>query len=112
VLTELSVLSDRPIVAEGKSIAPLRIGDETVVGLLRVGDRVDVIASAPESGTGAEVIAEDVRVVTIPRPPADPSGLDAGGADPLTLLLVEVTPDQATLLADAATTSQLSVLLG
>jgi Flp pilus assembly protein CpaB len=112
VLTELSVLSDRPIVAEGKSIAPLRIADETVVGLLHVGDRVDVIASDPESGTGAEVIAEDVRVVTIPRSSADPSGLDPGGVDPLTLLLVEVTPDQATLLADAATTSQLSVLLG
>lgn len=111
VLTELSVLSDRPVVAAGKALAPVRIADETVVGLLRIGDRIDVVASAPESGSRAAVVAEDVRVVTIPRPKSSGGGLDATAGDPQTLLLVEVTPDQATALADAAATSQLSVLL-
>ncbi|QDP98025.1 Flp pilus assembly protein CpaB [Microlunatus elymi] len=112
VLTDLSVLGPRPDVRAGMVIAPLRISDAAVVGLLRVGDRVDVVASNPESDAGAKVIADQVRVVTIPKPAEDTSQLSPTSGDPQTLLLIEVTRDQATALADAAATSQLSVLLG
>ncbi|HEY9291898.1 MAG TPA: RcpC/CpaB family pilus assembly protein [Microlunatus sp.] len=112
VLTALSVLGVRPDTHPGLVIAPLRISDAAVVGLLRVGDRVDVVASDPESGTAARVIADQVRVVTIPKAAEDTSQLSPTSSDPQTLLLVEVTRDQATALADAAAASQLSVLLG
>ena len=112
VLTELSVLGARPDTTPGMVIAPLRISDAAVVGLLRVGDRVDVVASDPESGSAARVIADQVRVVTIPKAAEDTSQLSPTSGDPQTLLLVEVSRDQATTLADAAAASQLSVLLG
>lgn len=110
-LTTLSVIGDHPTVADGKVIAPVRISDAAVIGLLRVGDRVDVVAADPESGSGAQVIAHQVRVVTIPRPNSTGNGLDPGNADPQTLVLVEVSTDEATTLADAAASSQLSLLL-
>lgn len=110
VLTSVSVLGGRPESAAGLVITPLRISDAAVIGLLRVGDRVDVVASDPESGAAARVIAEQVRVVTIPR--SQPSGgLDSTDRDAASLLLVEVDRAQATSLADAAAGSQISLLL-
>ncbi|QGN33615.1 RcpC/CpaB family pilus assembly protein [Microlunatus sp. Gsoil 973] len=112
VLTGLSVIGGRPTAADGKVIAPVRISDAAVIDLLRIGDRVDIVAADPESGSGARVVARQVRVVTIPRPAGSGGGLDPGTDDPQTLVLVEVTPDEATALADAAAGSQLSLLLG
>ena len=111
ILTSVSVLGARPDLGDGLVIAPLRIGDAAVVRLLRVGDRVDVVASDPETGRGAEVVAQQVRVVTIPRTGEDGSALDPGTGDPQTLVLVAVTGEQATRLADAAAGSQISLLL-
>ncbi|SDS33084.1 SAF domain-containing protein [Microlunatus soli] len=110
VLTSVSVLRTRPESAAGLVITPLRIGDAAVLALLRVGDRVDVVASDPESGTGARVIAEQVRVVTIPRT-SGAGGLGGTDRDAASLLLVEVDRQQATVLADAAARSQISLLL-
>ena len=112
VLTTLSVIGSRPAVADGTVIAPVRIADAAVIGLLRVGDRVDIVAADPESGGRARLIAHQVRVVTIPRAAASGGGLDPGADDPHTLVLVEVTVDEATALAGAAVGSQLSLLLG
>lgn len=111
VLTSVSVLSSREEATPGTVITPLRISDAAVVGLLRVGDRVDVVSSDPESGAGARVIAEQVRVVTIPRTSGGGSGLGSTDSDAETLLLVQVSRDQATALADAAAGSRLSLLL-
>lgn len=111
VLTRVSVLGSRQQVGAGMVIAPLRISDPAVVALVRVGDRVDVVAASPESGHGAQVIAEQLRVVTIPRTDGGSAPLAADGADAETLLLVAARPKQAELLAEAATRSQLSVLL-
>jgi len=111
VLTTLSVIGDHPSVAAGMVIAPVRISDAAVIGLLRVGDRVDIVAADPQSGSGAHVIAEQVRVVTIPRPSDSGSSLSPDSGDPQTLVLVEVSTDEATALADAAAGSQLSLLL-
>jgi len=111
VLTNLSVIGDHPTVAHGNVIAPVRISDAAVIGLLRVGDRVDIVAADPESGGAAHVIAEQVRVVTIPHSSDSGSSLAPDSGDPQTLVLVEVSTDQATALADAAAGSQLSLLL-
>lgn len=111
VLTTLSVIGDHPTVTHGNVIAPVRISDAAVIGLLRVGDRVDIVAADPESGGGAHLIAEQVRVVTIPRSSDSGSSLAPDSGDPQTLVLVEVSTDQATALADAAAGSQLSILL-
>lgn len=111
VLTTLSVIGDHPTVTHGNVIAPVRISDAAVIGLLRVGDRVDIVAADPESGGGAHLIAEQVRVVTIPRSSDSGSSLAPYSGDPQTLVLVEVSTDQATALADAAAGSQLSILL-
>lgn len=117
VLTNASVLdTTRPRAAHGLVITPIRISDAAVVALLRVGDRVDVVATGQSSTTpdgvapAAQVIAEQVRVVTIPRP-ATGSGLGSTEQDAQTLILVEVTRDQATTLATAAADSRLSLLL-
>lgn len=110
VLTSVSVLSTRPESAAGLVITPLRVTDAAVIALLRVGDRVDVVASDPESGS-AQVIAEQVRVVTIPRSSGGSGGLGSSDRDTESLLLVEVDREQATALADAAARSQISLLL-
>uniref|UniRef100_A0AAU3GZR4 Flp pilus assembly protein RcpC/CpaB domain-containing protein n=1 Tax=Streptomyces sp. NBC_01401 TaxID=2903854 RepID=A0AAU3GZR4_9ACTN len=58
--------------------APVRIADAATVGLLRPGDRVDVIA-AGDGGAGAEVVARDVRVAEVPRgAPGVPRGAGDG----------------------------------
>ncbi|MEV6260959.1 hypothetical protein AB0M42_09435 [Streptomyces sp. NPDC051784] len=51
--------------AERLVAAPVRIADAATVGLLRPGDRVDVIA-AEEGDGAAEVVARGVRVAEIP----------------------------------------------
>ena len=107
ILTALDVLTSR-VVGPGQVVAPLRLPDAEVASVIRVGDRVDVVAADPETRS-ARVIATSVRVVTIPQPLAD-RGIgppnDAGGA----LLLVEVDPADATRLAGAAAAAQLSVV--
>lgn len=111
VLTDIALLGSRPSARAGSVIVPLRISDPAVVGLLRVGDRVDVVAGDPETGRGARVVAQQVRVVTIPKAAVDGSALDPGTAESSSLVLVAATPAEATLLADAAAGSQITVLL-
>lgn len=102
VLTDLSVLSDRTLADPGLVIAPLRIGDATIAGLLRVGDRVDVVSGAT-AGSRATVVASDVRVVALPADPgADGLGVTAGGNGGQ-LVLVAATPEQAAALVDLGT---------
>src|SRR5699024_5660370 len=75
VLTTLSVI--RPRSGEdhdGLVTTPLRLADDDVVGLLAVGDVVDVIAADPRSGSSV-VVAEGVRIVAIPQ--------TTGGSGPL-----------------------------
>ena len=45
---------------------PVRLPDAGMVGLLRVGDRIDLVAADPR-GDGAETVAVDVPVLAIPR---------------------------------------------
>ncbi|WP_406861443.1 hypothetical protein ABZO31_13665 [Streptomyces sp. HUAS MG47] len=87
--------------------APVRIADAATVRLLRLGDRVDVIAAANSptgEETAARVIATGARVAGVPRPGETRS--DDGA-----LVVLSVPRSTATVLAGASVTSQLAVTL-
>ena len=89
------------LLPEGQVAAPVRLADLAVAGLVRTGDRVDVLATEPGADR-AETLAPDARV------------LAAGGSgdDPTTgLLVVAVDDATAARLAAAATTATLTVSL-
>lgn len=106
VITDLDL--GAPRAGSGSVVAPLRLTDTDVVGLLGVGDRVDVIA-AGASGGRAKVVATNVLVVGLPRP-ADDGGL-SGSSPQGPLLLVQVDLDTATALNEAAANGRLDVVL-
>lgn len=82
--------------------APVRIHDAAVVGLLEVGDRIDVYAASRDTSYADRVVA-GVRVVTLPSPADD----NEEGA----LVVLAVTPDEAAALAEASATAPLSLTL-
>ncbi|MFF9770741.1 hypothetical protein ACF1GT_29875 [Streptomyces sp. NPDC014636] len=85
--------------------APVRIADAATVGLLRPGDRVDVIAAEdPSTGGGARVLARGARVTRVPEPPA-------GAADSGALVVLSVPRPTAARLVGASTTARLAVTL-
>ena len=104
------VLTDRRLLGRsllagyppGLVAAPVRIGDADVVGLLAVGDRIDVYATRRDTWPADRVVAA-VRVVTLPRPSSD----NEEGA----LVVLAVTPVEAAALAEAAATAPLSLTL-
>ncbi len=90
----------------GAVAAPVRIGDAASVDLLRVGDRVTVLAADPQGDAGAVTVADTVPVIAVPpRRRSDPS-LVSGA---LVVLAVDATT--ARELAGAGVTSFLSVVL-
>lgn len=108
-LTSVSVVRPRADTdRDGLVTTPLRLADADVVGLLAVGDVVDVIAADPRTGS-SKVVAEQVRIVAIPRTAGDSGPLGTSGSDDGRLVLVEVTPTVATRLASAAVSTQLTV---
>lgn len=88
----------------GHVAAPVRIADPGATGLLRIGDRVDVIAADPQGRTDAALVAEAAPVVALPR--AEESTLASGG-----LVVLAVTEETARALAAAAVTGYLSVVI-
>jgi pilus assembly protein CpaB len=84
--------------------APVRLADLAVAGLVRTGDRVDVLATAPDA-TAAEVVAGDALVLAAPEPATDPATDDGG------LLVLAVDDATAARLAAVATTATLTVSL-
>ena len=89
----------------GLVAAPVRLADPAVAGLLRPGDRVDVLAAPadPALGTRTTVAAADVPVLAVPA--ADPT-VDQGA-----LVVLATSPRVAMVLAAAATGQRLSVTL-
>lgn len=85
---------------------PVRIGDAAAVRLLRVGDRIDVLAADPQRRSPASVVDHDVPVLAIPRPEEATPGLTSGA-----LLVVGVSDAAARTLAQASVSSVLSVVL-
>ena len=91
----------------GRVALPVRIADADVVGLLHVGDHVDLVAADPRSGT-ASYIAVAVPVLALPSP-ADQDV----GANGLTgrLVVVAALPAEVDEIAGAVATGLLSVVL-
>jgi Flp pilus assembly protein CpaB len=89
------------LLPDGQVAAPVRLADLAVAGLVRTGDRVDVLAVPPDAAA-AEVVAGDALVLAA-------TGADeAAGAG---LLLIAVDAETAARLAAAATTATLTVNL-
>jgi hypothetical protein len=94
-------------VGAGLVAAPVRIADPGAALLLQPGDVIDVLASTDHStAAAAPVVAAGVRVLTVPSGTEATAGLDDGA-----LVVVAATPATASLLARAAITSRLSVVI-
>ncbi|WP_165367651.1 RcpC/CpaB family pilus assembly protein [Phytoactinopolyspora endophytica] len=85
--------------------SPVRIADAGAAALIRVGDRINLLAVAADGAHGAHVVAADIPVLSVDRDSGDTS---TGG----TLLTVAATPEQAAELAQAEVTSRLSFTIG
>ncbi|MFJ8753469.1 RcpC/CpaB family pilus assembly protein [Streptomyces sp. NPDC102441] len=93
--------------------APVRIADAATVGLLRPGDRVDVIAAA-DGEAEAGVVARDVRVAEVPRGTGGgeapfPEGDGGAGMGHGALVVLSVERDTAAALAGAGASGRLAV---
>ena len=95
--------------ASGLAAAPVRLADAEAARLLRAGDLVDVLGATPEGS--ADVIAEAVRVLSVPRQPESGGFLAGDGATGGALVVVEVDRDTARALAGAAAAGVLSAAL-
>ncbi|MFD8074293.1 hypothetical protein ACFV3E_16800 [Streptomyces sp. NPDC059718] len=89
--------------------APVRIADAAAAGLVRPGDRVDILAAA-------RVVARGAPVVAVPSP-ADgapgggATGVDGGGFGGGALIVLSVPRRTAAALSGAGATSPLAVAL-
>lgn len=107
-LTDLRLVSPTLTAAyPGRVALPVRIADADAVGLLRVGDRVDLLAVDPHGGR-ASYAALDVPVVALPAP-SEAGG--PGAALPGRLVVVAALPEDVATVAGAAATDLLSVVL-
>jgi Flp pilus assembly protein CpaB len=97
-----SLLRGRP----GQVGVPVRIGDAAEVRLLRVGDRVDLVAADPQGDRPARTVAVDVPVLAVPRTSSQGDGLTSGA-----LVVVGVPSSSAETVAQASVTAFLSVVL-
>ncbi|MFJ8634097.1 hypothetical protein [Streptomyces sp. NPDC093568] len=85
--------------------APVRIADGATVGLLRPGDRVDVIAAQETArGGDTEVVARGARVTEVPVSPD--TSVESGA-----LVVLSVPRATAARLAGASATARLAVTL-
>jgi len=104
VLTEATLSSSGQLVAAGRLALPVTLDASAPIGLLRVGDRIDLLGTA---GSGrVEVLAQDARVVAIP---AAESGGPLGGVAPV--VLVDLSRDEATRVVGAAAGSPIGFAL-
>jgi Flp pilus assembly protein CpaB len=77
---------------------PVRLPDAGMVELLRVGDRVDLVAADPR-GTGAETVVVDAPVLAIP---SEAAGGPGTAGLPGRLVVLGVGPDEVDAVAAAA----------
>lgn len=92
----------------GTAVVPVRLADSEVTGLLRAGDRIDLVQT-PADGGAPRVLAH--RVLVMATTSADAPGAFDVGVSPGPLLLVATTPEVATVLAGASAWDPLSVVL-
>lgn len=96
-LTDVRLLDDALLARyPGTAAVPVRLGDADAADLLRVGDRVTVLAADPQASGPAVAVAEAAPVLALPRPRGGP-GL-TGGA----LVVLALDPGTARVVAGAA----------
>jgi pilus assembly protein CpaB len=86
----------------GTTAVPLRITDAAVVDLLRVGDRISLVAADPDGRRDPSRLVDDVAVVAIPEAPASSSA-----GTPGRLVVAAIPSTEASEVAAAAATSVL-----
>ncbi len=84
----------------GLTAVPVRLPDAGMADLLRVGDRVDLVAADPQ-GSGASVVAADVPVLALPAPAPADAGAGTGGL-PGRLVVVGAGTTDVPRIADAS----------
>lgn len=103
-LTDVRLLDDALLARyPGTSAVPVRLGDADAAALLRVGDRVTLLAADPQASGPAVAVAEDAPVLALPRS-ADEGPDLTGGA----LVVLALDPGTARVVAGAASRSFLS----
>lgn len=73
----------------GTVAVPVRVSDPDVVDLLRVGDRVDLLASSPDRPGEARLVTTGARVLAVPRVRDAPVSTDLPGR----LVVLEITSE-------------------
>jgi Flp pilus assembly protein CpaB len=106
-VTDVSLVSGAMLEGHpGTVAAPVRIGDPEAVRLLRVGDRVDVLAADPRGEQETVVVAEGAPVVALPAGEEAVAGGPGGG-----LMVLAVPEATGRALAGAGVTHYLSVVI-
>ncbi|MGN6782646.1 MAG: RcpC/CpaB family pilus assembly protein [Marmoricola sp.] len=106
VLTAADVVGDHWLDGRpGMSAVPVRVTDAAAAGLLRVGDRVALLAADPQGREPATTLATDAAVLAVPARAGD-----GNAALPGRLVVVGVPAPSAATLAAAATRGFLTVV--
>ena len=90
----------------GLVAVPVRLPDAGMAGLLRVGDRIDLVSADPQ-GRSADVVAADVPVLALPDTPTE---VGAGGLSGR-LVVVGADPDDVARIADASVRTFITIAL-
>jgi len=90
----------------GSVAAPVRIGDPGAARLLRVGDRITLLAADPQGEVEPVEAARDVPVVALPRTHGGTLSTTSGA-----LVVVAVAPDTARTLAGLGVSSFISAVI-
>ncbi|MGA8256103.1 MAG: SAF domain-containing protein [Nocardioides sp.] len=102
-LTEAQ-LGVQPGVQPGVQAVPVRLPDAGMVGLLSVGDVVDLVATDPQQGS-ADTVATAVPVLALPEADVVEAG---GGSLPGRLVVIGLAPDEVGEVSAAAVARFLS----
>jgi pilus assembly protein CpaB len=120
-LTEARFVGPDLVPSSGLVAVPVRLADPGERTLVRVGDRIDLLAAETDPATAYSAARTVARSVPVLALPAEGSGAVGPGSAPLVgtadvspeggLVVVAVTPAVAADLARAAVTARLSLVL-
>ncbi|HET7349744.1 MAG TPA: SAF domain-containing protein [Marmoricola sp.] len=111
VVTRVRVLTRGVLTGyPGHAAVPLRVTDGAVVPMLRVGDRVTVVAVDPDARSEPVPLVDDAPIVALPR--SDGGGISGGidGSQPGRLVVVAVPNHRAVEVSANAAAMYLTVI--
>lgn len=107
-LSDLSVLGEGLLAGHpGLAAVPVRISDPEVVRLLRVGDRVQLLATDADDPGEARVVASDALVLTIPHARSERISADLSGR----IVVLGIIPEKVGTVVAAQVTSFVTTVL-